>query len=147
MWQELPAHVTEIWPLSSVGSTAIIPGNISLFAGKTHYKTNTTILITSLSDQKYLCHCFWFNSLPPNDAIWQYESGLALVQVMACCLLVPHHYLMQCWFLISREKSKFVRRVQSTCIMDHSVTVKVTSPWTAAVKTHIGPVNFLLYHV
>ena len=48
-------------------------------------------------------HCIWlsFNSLGPNDAIWQQGSRSTLVQVMACCLTAPSHYLNQCWLIIS----------------------------------------------
>ena len=41
------------------------------------------------------------NSLWPSDAIWRHRSGLTLVQVMACCLTAPSHYLNQCWLFIS----------------------------------------------
>ena len=41
------------------------------------------------------------NSSWPSDAIWQYESGSTLAQVMACCLMAPSHCLNQCQFLIS----------------------------------------------
>ena len=30
----------------------------------------------------------------------QHWSGLTLVQVMACCLMAPSHYVSQCWLLI-----------------------------------------------
>ena len=36
------------------------------------------------------------------DAIWRHRSGSPLVQVMACCLTAPSHYLNQCWFTISK---------------------------------------------
>ena len=42
-----------------------------------------------------------FNSLRPSDALWQQRSGSTLVQVMACCLMAPSHYLNQCWLIIS----------------------------------------------
>ena len=41
-----------------------------------------------------------FNSLWPSDAIWQHRSGSTLLQVMACCLTAPSHYLKQCWLII-----------------------------------------------
>ena len=41
------------------------------------------------------------NSLGPSDAIWRWRSWSTLVQVMACCLRAPCHYLNQYW-LISR---------------------------------------------
>ena len=50
---------------------------------------------TSLGDQ-------WVNSLVPSDAIWRWGSWSTLVQVMACCLTAPSHYLNQCWLIISR---------------------------------------------
>ena len=42
------------------------------------------------------------NSLGPSDAIWRWRSWLTLVQVMACCLTAPSHYLNQCWLIISK---------------------------------------------
>ena len=41
------------------------------------------------------------NSLWPGDAIWRHRSRSTLVQVMACCLTAPSHYLHQCWLIIS----------------------------------------------
>ena len=41
------------------------------------------------------------NSLWPSDAIWQQRSGSTMVQVMACYLMAPSHYLNQCWLTIS----------------------------------------------
>ena len=39
------------------------------------------------------------NSLWPSDAILR-RTGSTLVQVMACCLTAPSHYLNQCWLII-----------------------------------------------
>ena len=36
-------------------------------------------------------------SLWPGDAIWRHRSGSSLAQVMDWCLMVPSHYLKQCW--------------------------------------------------
>ena len=33
---------------------------------------------------------------------WLYRSGSTLAQVMACCLMAPSHYLIQCWLIISQ---------------------------------------------
>ena len=44
---------------------------------------------------------FFVNSLRSSDAIWWQRSGSTLAQVMACCLMVPSHYLNQCWPIIS----------------------------------------------
>ena len=43
----------------------------------------------------------WINSLCPGDTIWRHRSESTLVQVMACCLTAPSHYLNQCWLIIS----------------------------------------------
>ena len=45
---------------------------------------------------------FEFNSLWPRDVIWRQESRLTLVQLMACCLTAPSHYLNQCWLVITK---------------------------------------------
>ena len=42
------------------------------------------------------------NSLGPSDAIWHWISWSTLVQVMACCLTAPSHYMNQCWLIISK---------------------------------------------
>ena len=42
------------------------------------------------------------NSLAPSDAIWWHRTVSTLVQVMACCLTAPSHYLNQCWLIMSR---------------------------------------------
>ena len=59
-----------------------------------------------ISPQKLnLWHVFGdyvFNSLWPSDAIWRQGSKSALVQVMACCLTAPSHYLNQCWLIITK---------------------------------------------
>ena len=43
---------------------------------------------------------WYINSLRPSDAIWRQWSWTTLVQVMACCLTAPSHYLNQCWLII-----------------------------------------------
>ena len=44
------------------------------------------------------------NSLWPSDAIWLQRSRSTLVQVMACCLTAPSHYLNQCWLIITKAQ-------------------------------------------
>ena len=56
----------------------------------------------------------WVNSLWPSDAIWRQRSGWTLVQLMACCLTAPSHYLKHCWLIISKvqwypSESNFTR--------------------------------------
>ena len=45
----------------------------------------------------------YLNSLWPTDAIWQYETGSELVQVIACCLTAQSHYLNQSWLPCGRQ--------------------------------------------
>ena len=45
---------------------------------------------------------FEVNSLGPSDTIWHWRSWSTLVQVMACCLMAPSHYLNQCWLINSK---------------------------------------------
>ena len=60
--------------------------------------------ITWIIGDKY----FWcyLASLGHNElthcGLWRHRSGSTLVQVMACCLTAPSHYLNQCWLIISR---------------------------------------------
>ena len=42
----------------------------------------------------------WINSLWLSDTRWRQRSGSTLIQVMACCLTAPSHYLNQCWLII-----------------------------------------------
>ena len=52
---------------------------------------------------EYICNVSWkINSLWPSDTIWRHTSGSTWVQVMACCLTAPSHYLNQCWLIISK---------------------------------------------
>ena len=61
----------------------------------------------------------WVNSLGPNEAICRWRSWSTLVQVMACCLTAPRHYLNQCWRIISKvlwhsSEDIIVRRFEDT---------------------------------
>ena len=49
-----------------------------------------------------LVNWVYIKSLGPSDAIWHWRSWSRLVQVMACCLTAPSHYLNQCWLIISK---------------------------------------------
>ena len=42
------------------------------------------------------------NSLWSSDAIMRQGTESTLVQVMACCLTAPSHYLKQCWLIIRK---------------------------------------------
>ena len=43
---------------------------------------------------------YLFNSLWPSEAMLWDWSGSTVIQVMACCLTAPSHYLNQCWLEI-----------------------------------------------
>ena len=45
---------------------------------------------------------YFINSLRPSDAIWLQGYGSTLVQVMACCLTAPSHYLDQRWLFFCK---------------------------------------------
>ena len=53
-------------------------------------------------------HYWWivqsitFNPSGPRNGIWRWKSWSTLVQVMACCLTAPSHYLNQCSLIFSK---------------------------------------------
>ena len=55
------------------------------------------IKILRLEASSWKWWTYLINSSWPSDAIWWHRSGSTLVQVMACCLTAPSHYLNQCW--------------------------------------------------
>ena len=78
-----------------------------------------------------------FNSLGPSDAIWHWRSWSTLVQVMACCLSAPSHYLNQCWLIISKvlwhsSEDTITRRFEDTDqfskIEDYIFKITLRSP-------------------
>ena len=57
--------------------------------------------------------------LGPSDTIWRQRSGSTSVQVMACYLTAPSHYLNRCWLIISKalwhsSDAIIVRRSEDT---------------------------------
>ena len=57
--------------------------------------------------------------LGPSDTIWRQRSGSTFVQVMACYLTAPSHYLNRCWLIISKalwhsSDAIIVRRSEDT---------------------------------
>ena len=47
----------------------------------------------------------------PSDAKWRQGSRSTLVQVMACCLTAPSHYLNQCWHIIIKVHDIHLRAI------------------------------------
>ena len=71
-----------------------------LFSQHCEYWCPGALVATVLSMHPCVSCCLWVNSLWPSDAIWRQRSWSTLVQVMACCLTAPSHYLNQCWLMI-----------------------------------------------
>ena len=63
----------------------------------------------------------WVNSLWPSDDIGRQTSWSTLVQVMACCLMAPSHYLNQCLLTINEIWHFFFKHI-STYIQTISYT-------------------------
>ena len=51
---------------------------------------------------------YLINSLWPRYFIWWYTSWSTWVQVMACCLSAPSHYLNQCWLIQKWGPVRFI---------------------------------------
>ena len=74
------------------------------------------------------------NSGRHNDAIWRHRCRSVLVQVMACCLTAPSHYLKQSWLISSK-----VRLHSSTFwqVITHPSITKISLKITQ-LKFHIN---------
>ena len=88
----------------------------------------------------------WFNSLGPSDAIWWHRSGSTLVQVMACCLMAPNHYLNQCWLIISKvlrhsPEGNFIRDTSATI---HWNWLKNSKIWNLKLNWNLPGANELM---
>ena len=103
------------------------------------------------------CHNFnggFVNSLWPSDAIWRQGSRSTLVQVMASCLTAPsHHYMNQCWLIISKvqwcsSEGNFVTKI-SLQIANYFSKIVLKSPrgqwvkppfkWSQDMNHHYSP--------
>ena len=110
---DVEMHITDMtWRLFCDMETYItdMEANMRCFAeSSTVTVTLTPLLHRVLRDLAISRQLFWiksisngFNSLGPSDAIWRWISWSTLVQVMACCLTAPSHYLNQCWLIINK---------------------------------------------
>ena len=71
----------------------------------------------------------WVNPLRPSDAILRWRSWLTLVQVMACCLTAPSHYMSQCWLIISKvlwHSSEDIIKKEDLKIPNNKARLKIT---------------------
>ena len=86
-----------------------------LFSSRTN-SNDTSFFYSHEMDSYKILHMPWllcccgmnimFNSLWPSGTICWQKSGLTLVQVMACCLTGPSHYLNQCWGKVQWHSSE-----------------------------------------
>ena len=71
---------------------------------------------------------FLIYSLWPSDTIWWQGSRSTLVQVMACCLPAPSHYLHQCWLIIAKVQwfSSEGNCAWDITAISHKISLKIT---------------------
>ena len=73
-----------------------------------HFKRRSCNCYAVYTIISYITTIYWeyepmfIHSLWPSDTIFWHRSGSTWVQVMACCLTAPSHYLNQCWLIISK---------------------------------------------
>ena len=93
-------------------------------------------------EEKRKCICLYFalfviicivNSLRSNDTIWWHRSGSTMVQVMACCLMIPEAVLTY------RQVSNIRCTLEGNEIVDHSDVVGASpvgaAPTTSSLST------------
>ena len=97
-----------VWPVQSAKVW-----NIVIVCLKTGFILNATCLSSrnQISNQNIL----WCS-----DTIWCHITWSTLVQVMACCLTAPSHYLNQCWLIISEvlrhsSEGNFTENAKDVC--------------------------------
>ena len=64
------------------------------------FKTNTEKHFMHHDLEQFCEHeiwTVWWNNLQLTVAIWNHRTYLTFIQVMACCLTAPSHYLNKCW--------------------------------------------------
>ena len=117
--------------------TSMGTGLLLIKPSRTNFNEILLKIATSLLKKCLLQHgahfnqaslCWRINSLWPSDTIWWHRSRSTLVQVMACCLTAPSHYLNQCWLIISMvqwhlSESDFTRDAQPSIT---KISMKIT---------------------
>ena len=90
------------------------------------YKTKSKNLLVKLGPVVTQCNLtIWpisnnttgFHSLWCSDTIWWHRSGSTWVQLMACCLMAPSHYLNQCWLISMRSFHIHLRAISQEMLM------------------------------
>ena len=111
------------------------------------------IIISMVHVKHKTSSMFWFrwqfNLLGPSDTIWCWKSWSTLVQVMACCLTAPSHYLNSCWLIISKvlwhsSDDIIIRRFEDTnqsSYIEYYI-FKITTRWVDGTPTtEVTPVT------
>ena len=79
------------------------------------------------SCQRYGNIALWLS-----DAIWRQRSGSTLDKVMACCLMVPRHYLNK-WLIISKVlcycPHGFTQQMHKVPVIDISLKLTNSKSW------------------
>ena len=114
---EFQSKISNYYKCSSIWVTIYI-SKIWMMAISRRIGKNTISLINIKCHHDLVSPCR-LNSLWPSDAIWRWRSWSTLVQVMACCLTAPSHYLNQCWLIISKvlwhsSEDIIIRRLEDT---------------------------------
>ena len=101
----MPSHyLNQCWNTCTVNSNLSnklqwnLKWNSNIFTQENAFANVIWTMSTILSQAQCV------NSLWPSDVIGRRGSRSTLVQVMACCLTAPSHYLNQCWLIISKIK-------------------------------------------
>ena len=96
------------------------------------------------------------NSLWPGDTTCRHRSGSTFVQIMACCLRAPSHYLNQRWLIISEvqwysRECNFIRDTSTTNLKNYfenySSKISLKSPrgqWVNCTESSICYVLLML---
>ena len=71
-----------------------------------------------------------FNSLWLSNAKWRQISWATLIQVMACCLTAPSHYLNQCWH---QDTLAFI---PWECLLEYSRYPALCSAFNLPIPNH-----------
>ena len=110
LWDADSAYWEEKWP-PNWNHTVLVKLFFPSWATQDHDFPNPMMIQTILTDPLSLLHVNhsgtrsfglpWPLNLLSNDAIWRWVFWSTLVQVMACCLTAPSHYLNLQWLIIS----------------------------------------------
>ena len=93
------------------------------------------------------CGCWSFNPLAAWDAANHHGTWSTFVQIMAWCLMVPIHYLNQCWYIITRVCGDHLRDILQRMlkILISNMSLKKSVYFTSLPYLPWFPCTLLLY--